>query len=347
LEQAAAGRSTDLRREVAERVHDKGEIERFKSEINLVEYAQANGYTLERRESSHHSKIMSHENGDKIMVGTTKGGHGVYCSLRNNDRDNGTIVDFVQSRRDMDLREARRELRPWIGMGRMPERPLMPEQKPLPSSDLSIHQMTAGFSVTKAVERQPYLESCGISEAVLADDRFRGMIREDDEGNVVFPHYTHGGLTGYEINNEDFKGFSEEGSRGVWVTNNVSSAKEIVVTQSAMDALSHAQMRETDKDTAYISVGGTISRHQERLISSLMDRAHHRGARISIATGMDEPGHKLAWSLKEMAPEDANVKRMIPRQGNDFSECLQIRTQEHSMDRTMESSLDMGRGMER
>ena len=255
-----------------------------------MEYAQANGYTLERRESSHHSKIMSHENGDKIMVGTTKGGHGVYCSLRNNDRDNGTIVDFVQSRRDMDLREARRELRPWIGMGRMPERPLMPEQKPLPSSDLSIHQMTVDFSITKTVERQTYLENCGISKSTLADDRFRGMVREDDNGNVVFPHYTHGGLTGYEINNEDFKGFSEGGSRGVWVTNNVSSAEEIVVTQSAMDALSHAQMRETDKDTAYISVGGTISRHQERLISSLMDRAHHRGARISIATGHGRTG---------------------------------------------------------
>ena len=62
---------------------------------------------------------------------------------------------------------------------------------------------------------------------------------------------------------------------------------------------------------------------------------------------MDEPGHKLAWSLKEMAPKEASVKRMIPRQGNDFSECLQIRTQEHSMDRTMERGFDMDRGMER
>lgn len=58
------------------------EPERFKSEINLVEYAQSQGYAVVKRESSKHSVAMRNEVGDKIVVATGQDGHDIYFGVR-------------------------------------------------------------------------------------------------------------------------------------------------------------------------------------------------------------------------------------------------------------------------
>lgn len=44
------------------------ELERFKTAINLTEYAAGQGYLLDRRASSRNSVVMRHPNGDKIVI---------------------------------------------------------------------------------------------------------------------------------------------------------------------------------------------------------------------------------------------------------------------------------------
>ena len=73
------------------------ELERFKTEVNLSEFAAARGYALDRRESSLNSAVMRHPDGDKIVIARHEGGAWVYFSVRD-DRDNGTVVDFLQNR---------------------------------------------------------------------------------------------------------------------------------------------------------------------------------------------------------------------------------------------------------
>ena len=70
------------------------ELERFKIEVVLPEFAAARGYFLDRRASSRNSVVMRHPDGDKIIIARYEGTtHWVYCSVRDG-RDNGTIVDF-------------------------------------------------------------------------------------------------------------------------------------------------------------------------------------------------------------------------------------------------------------
>jgi hypothetical protein len=110
------------------------ELEQLKSRINLVEYAQTLGYQLDRKESSHTSKVLRHGNGDKIVVVTAQNGHGIYFSVRD-DRDNGSIIDFVQKRTGASLGQIRKALRPWIdGTGSPSQRPRQSEPKPVPTS---------------------------------------------------------------------------------------------------------------------------------------------------------------------------------------------------------------------
>ena len=99
------------------------ELDAFKREINLTEYAAACGYELDHAASSRCSAVLVHGNGDKVVVAKDLDGHWIFFSVRD-DQDNGTIIDFVQRRTGGSLGEVRKELRPWIG--RSPALPTAP-----------------------------------------------------------------------------------------------------------------------------------------------------------------------------------------------------------------------------
>ena len=72
------------------------ELERFKRNIGLHEYAASLGYEMDRKESSKREIVMR-KGGDKIAVRLDVDGHHVYYCFRD-EKDNGTILDFVMSR---------------------------------------------------------------------------------------------------------------------------------------------------------------------------------------------------------------------------------------------------------
>lgn len=82
------------------------ELEAFKTRIDLRHYAAAEGYREDKRYSSEACFCMRHPvTDDKIFIGIDrKDGHYVYWSVRD-DRDNGSIIDFVARRKRLNLRE--------------------------------------------------------------------------------------------------------------------------------------------------------------------------------------------------------------------------------------------------
>ena len=105
------------------------ELERFKREVNLTELAASYGYLLADRARSaagkwHGSTVasvsMRHTvTDDKIVIRRDLDRHWTYFSVRD-DRDNGTVVDFLQRRHARRLGAVRVELRAWL----KEERPL-------------------------------------------------------------------------------------------------------------------------------------------------------------------------------------------------------------------------------
>ena len=299
------------------------ELERFKK-INLVEYAEAKGYEIDRHESSRASVVMRKAE-DKIIIATdAKDGHSVYFSVRN-DSDNGSIIDFVQRREGLNLGQVRKELRPWIGESSQQtkrkqeaERP----RKPEPSSADRQQVLRVWMQMTEANGKHPYLEQeRKIKAKTLEDPRFKAVVRMDGRGNALFPHFDRNGITGFEIKNAGFTGFSKGGQKSLWYSTNAQHAKKIVIVESAIDAMSHAQLSK-DKETAYISTGGSMSEHQRELVQAALKKAAERGATIVIATDNDEQGKKLAQELKELAPKLAIIEREEPTRGKDWNEQL-------------------------
>lgn len=333
-QQREVGKNVDRLEQQTERACRKlkmnrdDELTRFKSGINLVEYAESNGYQIEKKESSRASTVM--KNGDdKIIVATAPDGHGIYFSVRD-ERDNGSIIDFVQKRQGLNLGQVRKELRPWVGeqaqqrhrAERKPEaeRP----RKPEPSTADRQQVLAVWTRMQPGNGRHPYLENeRKLKPETLADPRFVGMVRTDDRGNAAFPHYDRAGLSGFELKNEGFTGFSKNGQKSVWHSANLANAPRVVLVESAIDAMSHAQLS-GDREAAYLSTGGSMSDHQRELVRSALAKVAERGAEIVIAADADEPGRKLAAEVQALAPKEAKICRQEPDQGKDWNDQLKL-----------------------
>ena len=76
--------------------------------------------SLTAKDSWRGTSVMRHPvSDDKVIIKRGMDGHYVYFSVRD-DRDNGSIIDFVQFRQRLSLGAVRKELRPWIGQPPVP-----------------------------------------------------------------------------------------------------------------------------------------------------------------------------------------------------------------------------------
>lgn len=290
------------------------ELGSFKRDINLIEYAVYCGYELDRKASSRGSGVLRHPDGDKVVIARDAAGHWIYFSVRD-DQDNGTIIDFIQQRRSRSLGEVRRELRQWLpgcenaALPASARRSAPPTLQPATPTDLET--VRKRFEAMQPVAgHHAYLEAeRGIPTDVLAHPRFAGCIRTDARGNAVFPHWNAEGLCGFELKNRGFTGFAPGGVKGLWTSVTWPDDRALVITESAIDALSHFALRRPPL-TRYASTAGALNHAQPDLIRRAS--AHlPPGSVVIIATDNDAGGDKLAAVIRELLAPLASQVRII------------------------------------
>jgi hypothetical protein len=300
------------------RENNTDEIERFKREINLVEFAQVQGYEYDKKESSKASAVLRKDR-EKIIVATDKDGHGIYFNVGDN-RDNGSIVDFVQRRQNLNIGQARKVLRPWVSGTDQPTfRMTTPAPKPIATS----RDRGAVIAAWERLQHYKgnYLQTeRKLSEATIA--AFGDRIRQDERGNVCFRHIDQTGITGYEIKNKGFTAFATGGEKAVFTCriNENQPIARVVVVESAIDAMSYHELRGNEKTgTLFLSFAGGMSDKQKEVLKSyltlegLTDKAE-----IIAATDNDKAGNDFAAILKTMRPD---CKRESPT-GKDWNDDL-------------------------
>jgi Toprim-like len=305
-------------------MHDP-ELDRFKSDIHLAQYAiERCGYQRDRRESSRVSHVLRHPaNHDKIIVRRAPGGHWIYFSVRD-DRDHGTIIDFVRLReRPSSFGELRDELRRWLGIA--PSPPVDWSGSPnAPAPDR--HSVGRAFAAAREVTESPYLRERGLRPETLCDPRFAGTWRQDARGNVLFAHRDDGGeLTGFEIKNRGFTRFAPGGTKSTWQSGTDADDRFAVVTESAIDALSYHQLHRDRADRArYFSTAGAPGRGQLTILGNLFSSLP-AGVTVVAAVDADEAGRKLAARLEELVRTHAHLgfERHEPVGAKDWNELVQ------------------------
>lgn len=297
------------------------ELEHFKTGVNLSEFAAARGYALDRRESSRNSAVMRHADGDKIVIARHEGGTWVYFSVRDGG-DNGTVIDFLQRRGGGSLGEVRKTLRAWSGASRPPA-PVAEFVRDLFPVSRDRAAVIAAWEKARETIALPYLTSRGLGPDVLGLPIFAGGLRVDGRSNALFPHYDREGLCGFEIKNQGFTGFAAGGTKGLWYSKARPTDDRLVLTESAIDALSF-HVLQGDATTRYMSTGGSLNPQQPALIRGAMEKLPPGGI-VFLAFDADEGGEKLAEEVQAFAPSGRDVRRVVPDVGKDWNDTLKKR----------------------
>lgn len=294
------------------------ELERFKTGINLSEFTAARGYALDRRESSRNSAVMRHPDGDKIVIARHEGGAWVYFSVRDGS-DNGTVIDFLQHRDGGSLGEVRKILRAWSGSARppVPEIAFVRDLFPVSRDRAAV---MAAWERARATLVLPYLTGRGLGPEVLSLPIFAGCLRVDERGNALFPHYDREGLCGFEIKNRDFTGFAAGGVKGLWYSKARPMDNRLVLTESAIDAMSFHVLQGDDR-TRYMSTGGSLNPQQPALLRGAMEKMPPGGL-VLLAFDADEGGEKLTEEVRAFAPSGRELRRVVPEGGKDWNQVL-------------------------
>ena len=296
------------------------ELEEFKSRIDLREYAASEGYALDRKESSRASSVMR-SGSDKIVIKRDADSHYIFFSVRD-DGDNGTVIDFAQKRKGLNLGQVRKELRPWVGRVSSP----VPLFAQLEKSRKDRQGVELVYSAMSIAGRHAYLEQeRKIPPALLGSSRFAGRVRADARGNAVFPHFDEFGLCGFELKNKDFTGFAPGGEKGLWESHDQDGDTALIFTESAIDALSHAALF-PNVSARYRSIGGAVNDRQPQLIRAAIAELP-ADATVICAMDNDEAGRKLAAMVEDCfhaaGRSDLNFKIDLPAAaGDDWNQVL-------------------------
>lgn len=271
------------------------ELERFKTEIDLREFAGSMGFALNRRDSWRGSAVMERGAQDKIIVTRDWDGHYVYFSVK--ESHSGTVIDLAKRYVSSNFGEVRKALRRWVSS---PPAPSLELALPLEKTGRDAVAVSREWHAAADYTGHEWLEGARrIPASLPVSARFEGRLKVDGRGNVLFAHFNAGGmLCGFEKKNRDFTGFAAGGEKGLGASNDLEGDTVLVLAESFIDMLSHAALF-PHQLTRYRSFGGGLNPKQPEII-----RAHilalPRGAEVVAATDADEAGKRFADAIEAL-----------------------------------------------
>ncbi|MGI4741301.1 MAG: toprim domain-containing protein [Janthinobacterium lividum] len=310
----------------APRENDPHELDRFKRDIDLVDYAQRQGYEIkkESRRGDWHHLVKDEEH----VIVTRKGDHQVYLNT-GDDRDAGSIIDFAKTRggagHGLSLGQVRQQLREYLDGSPAPARvyatpPDAARLSSLPVGDPAQEQAAAEerktrlisevLGVKKELTDRTYLHSRGLEDSTIDSPAFQGRIftaQQNEHKNTAFPLYNEQGLASVEQKNEHYKSLLPLPKNGIWVSHPTEGkdtpVARLVVSESAIDSLSHFQLKhgQDPRNTLYVDTSGTPTEAQVALIQRVIDKQAPQ--EVVLANDRDAGGRQFNINyLNELQP---------------------------------------------
>lgn len=297
------------------------ELDRFKRDINLAEFAATYGFVKDKTKSSSRNISMYDPNGYRIVISLSPLGHWQYFSPHD-DLDNGTIVDFVQKVTNCNLGEARKILRSWVGG---PASPLLTREYKIENKKKDRQATVKYLSRFKPVTESAYLESRGIGHMVYTAPIFHGKILRGYDGAVIFPHFDEKGLCGYEVKKNGFSSFCQNGYKSLWASHISPDVVRLILAESPVEALSYYCLFHSPGN-AYISASGNWAPETGELIKKILKKYSANGLTVVAAFNNDEPGERQAEKIETLVAEAGSgieyKKDLPPTAGCDWNDVL-------------------------
>ena len=301
---------------------DKLDFSRLKQEINLTQYAAYMGYEIDRRKSTRNSIAMRLDNADKVII-SKRQGTWVYFSVYD-DKDNGTVIDFVKNRTTKSLFEIGQELHIWLGGNIALPEPKnyvqhVEEKKPEPE------RIKRLFNYCSPATNHAYLKRRGITEAVLRSARFCGRVFQDRYKNAVFPHFKERKVCGLELKGENTGLFVRGSEKTLWRSNIRKNDNTLIISESPINAISY-QILHSLRTAFYVSTGGGFSAQQGDTIRKLVELPMIK--KITLIMDNDQGGDILTKRLNTVindAGYNGEITNHCPNaRGFDWNDVLKI-----------------------
>jgi hypothetical protein len=297
------------------RDNDPQELDRFKQSIDLVDYAtQRHGYDVKKAGPRGHWHQL--EKDGEMLIVSRKGDHQVYLNP-GDDRDSGSIIDFVKTRENQTLGQVRQTLRQYLGEpeqgGQAATSPPLPAPaayapKPMESADLETEAerrarlVAAVMGTHAALTDRSYLHHRHLSDETIDSPAFQGRVFTSQQGhfrNTAFPLYNEHGIATVEQRNDDYKHLLQLPKTGVWVSHPTEGkdtpVQRLVVSESPVDAMSYHQLHHGGADgqpnTLYVATSGTVTERQVELIQKLIDKQDPK--EVVLANDNDAAGRRF------------------------------------------------------
>jgi len=282
---------------------DSDELVELRTRVDCRAVLEAASWELDARESTRHAAKYRHGAGRIVIV--THEGRGWFDPL--NDR-RGDVLALAQHIWGGSLGHARKALRPLAGI--TPK--LLPMRRDGDVATLDGDRLwneasrlrpgSQGWTYLTETRRLP-VES--ITRALQVE-----ALREGIYGTVWAMHQAAAGVvTGWEMRGPKYKGFSKGGTKTLFWLGHPSVAERLVVTESAIDALSLASLERWPDGTLYASTGGGYGPETGNALRGLLP-GH---GELVAATDQGTGGELLAGRLHELATEcRAGFARLRP-----------------------------------
>jgi len=266
---------------------------KFKTEINLTQYAAHLGYEIDRKKSTR-SSIAMRKDSDKVII-SKRGNLWVYFSVTD-DNDNGTIIDFAEKRTHKSIGEIGRELQNWIGGGvSLPD--AISYVREVAPQEYDPARIAGIFKSLKPVYKHRYLASRGLTDALLTDKRFVGRVFTDRYQNAAFPHFKDGQVCGLELKNHDKAIRVLSPLKTLWRSYVFKGDNTLILAEAVIDALSYHALYNRG-NAVYAATGGGLSPEQSQIITAFI-RNFANLEHIIIIPDHDQGGDKFEKRIRE------------------------------------------------
>jgi len=313
----------------------------FKRDIDLIAFAcdPRYGYERDRKKSSHRFPVLKHPSGDKISISRAADGTWLYYSFRD-DRDNGSILDFVMHRDGArSPADACRLIASYHGTHALPRSaPQQPSPPPLRPFDREAFAPL--LATTRALSDLSYLvQTRGLNASLVRHRRFASSIGQDADGRTIFFHRDELGICGWEVKSPGWTGFALGGKKTLWSSEEAANDKTLVLAESSIDALSFAQLHPLPH-VRYKSFAGDFGRFQLDLITAAAATLPVDG-KVILAVDNDAGGDRFAMRLTSALAECRRaVVRCSPRDHKDWNDALKARCQSRQVSSMPRSTID-------
>jgi 5S rRNA maturation endonuclease (ribonuclease M5) len=321
-------RDQGIARAVGARIKDKAmqELNRFKTQINLAEFATAFGYYKDKEKSSVNAPVMRHENGDKIIIGKDRSdGHYIYFNP-NDEGDSGTIIDFVKNRTGETLGHIRKRLRSWL-------------HNPQPQENIPVRASTKdALRIAFIWERVPKDEPIVVHAYGLHYREVEEMAKmkkvkyNKQEKAFYFMLSDLQGICGIEKRTLQGEKHIISGSeKGVFTDGNINEAERIVIFESPIDMMSYKELGNGEISDFGICTMGSIGESAEKSLEAIFER--QKDAQIVIAVDNDAGGDKITNKIAEILNQvDGNLDRAVRHkpEGKDWNDDLKVQDEQQT-----------------